>query len=143
MVRFALLFLSFTFLLRNPLIDENPVSVSFVGQWDTQLLEAVQKVEPPQENSFSFFSLPDDNPDGNGKDSGIEEYVLNDGPVNKHAIEILSDVSLSRSNAVEDTLSNVSEISADICHDELLRHKLSEVQLKLDEMTKTVAVERE
>lgn len=77
-----------------------------------------------------------------GKDSGIEEYILNDGSVNRHAVEMLNESSTPKNN-LEDTLSNVSDISGDTCHDELLRHRLSEVQLKLDEMTKTVGVERE
>ena len=79
----------------------------------------------------------------NGKDSGIEEYILNDSLVNKLSGEVLNDLPACRTSSAEDTLSNISEISVDIRHDELLRHKLSEAQLKLDEMTKTVVVERE
>ena len=90
-----------------------------------------------------YFGGSDEHPDINGKDSGIEEYILNDSLVNRHSGEVMSDISTCRVTSVEDTLSNVSEMSIDIRHDELLRHKISETQLKLDEMTKTVVVERE
>jgi hypothetical protein len=114
-----------------------------VGQWDTQLASAIQKVETVKDNPCSYFGSSEEHPELNGKDSGIEEYVLNDCLVNRHSKEILSDhLSPCRTTPMEDTLSNVSEISVDI-HDELLRHRLSETQLKLDEMTKTVVVERE
>ncbi len=100
------------------------------------MTETVQKLESPKE--------PDQEEpvDVTMKDSGIEEYILHDGPVNRHAVELLND-SLSSKNTYEDTLSNISELSGDMWPDELLRHKLSELQLKLEEMTKTVAVERE
>lgn len=111
-------------------------------QWDSQLIEAAQKVETSKEHSFPFISDPEETSDLNAKDSGIEEYILNDGSVNRHAVEMMNESSTPK-NALEDTLSNVSDISGDMCHDELLRHRLSEVQLKLEEMTKTVGVERE
>lgn len=100
-------------------------------------------MESSKENSFPSLCNTEESTDINGKDSGIEEYVLNDRSVNKHAVEILNDISSSKNTIVDDTLSNVSQNSVDIFHDELLRHKLSEVQLKLEEMTKTVAAERE
>lgn len=118
-------------------------SISFTGQWDIQLADAIQKVETVKDNPCSYFGGSEEHPEINGKDSGIEEYILNDSLMNRHSGEVISDLSTCRASSVEDTLSNVSELSIDIRHDELLRHKLSETQLKLDEMTKTVVVERE
>lgn len=117
--------------------------ILLVGQWDTQLVNAIQKVETVKDNPCSYSGPPEKHLEMNGKDSGIEEYILNDSLVNRHSTDDLNDISTCRTTPMEDTLSNISEISVDICHDELLRHKLSETQLKLDEMTKTVLVERE
>lgn len=113
------------------------------GQWDTQLADAIQKVETVKDNPCLHSGDFEENPDINRKDSGIEEYILNDSLVSRHSGEIVGDLSTCRATSVEDTLSNISEISIDVHHDELLRHRLSETQLKLDEMTKTVVVERE
>lgn len=56
----------------------------------------------------------------------------------------MTDLPLSQNaSIIEDTLSIVSEVGGDVCRDELLKHKISELQLKLDETTKTVSVERE
>ena len=120
-----------------------PVILHAIGQWDTQLENAIQKVETVKDNPCSYFGVSEEQPEINGKDSGIEEYILNDSLVSRHSGDVMCDVSACRTTPIEDTLSNVSEISVDICQDELLRHKLSETQLKLDEMTKTVIVERE
>lgn len=63
--------------------------------------------------------------------------------MNKHAVEILNDFPSLRLNPVDDLSLHITDVGGDLCHAELIRHKLSEVQLKLDEMSKTVAIERE
>lgn len=62
--------------------------------------------------------------------------------MNKHAVEILNDFPSLRSNPIDDLSFHISDVSGDPCHAELIRYKLSEVQLKLDEMSKTVVTER-
>lgn len=128
--------------MRKELDQLHILLLKHVGQWNTRLLEEEQKVESCKKNSYSFFPLFDNHSDVNGKDSGIEEYVLNDGPVNKHAVEILNDFPSLRSNPIDDLSFHISDVSGDPCHAELIRYKLSEVQLKLDEMSKTVVTER-
>ncbi|XP_050452506.1 coiled-coil domain-containing protein 102A [Cataglyphis hispanica] len=81
----------------------------------------------------------------------IEEYVLQ-GAVPKHAVELYKESSnnsldktiakLVDSNAKKDTLEK-QQLSLDMYNKESVTQKMSTLQLKLEEATKTISVERE
>lgn len=82
----------------------------------------------------------------------IEEYVLQ-GAVPKHAVELYKespsnslDKNITKlvvdSNAKKDTLEK-QQLSLDVYNKESLTQKMSTLQLKLEEATKTISVERE
>lgn len=81
----------------------------------------------------------------------IEEYVLQ-GAVPKHAVELYKESSsnsldkniakLVDSNAKKDTLEK-QRLSLDMYNEESVTQKMSTLQLKLEEATKTISVERE
>lgn len=112
------------------------------GHWDRHLLDTIEKLEPTKLETTSYQSDSDDHQNCNGKDSGIEEYILNEGSFSSKRLEPMNE-STSKTSIPEDTFSNISEISDDISNDELTRHRVSELQLKLNEMSRTVAAERE
>ncbi|XP_065209268.1 coiled-coil domain-containing protein 102A [Planococcus citri] len=128
--------------MRKELEQIHTLLMKYVGHWDSHLLESIEKFEPAKLNAVPYQSDSDEHLTCNGKDSGIEEYILNEGfGANKN--HDTTNEPVSRTSIMEDTLSNISEISDDITNDELTRHRLSELQLKLNEMSKTVAAERD
>lgn len=84
-------------------------------------------------------------------DRDIEEYVLQ-GAVPKHAVELYKEGSLSTLDrdiaqlVAESSIENKTEkrqSSIEMYNEEILAQKLSMLQLRLDEATKTISAERE
>lgn len=84
-------------------------------------------------------------------DRDIEEYVLQ-GAVPKHAVELYKEGSLSTLDrdiaqlVAESSIENKAEkrqSSIEMYNEEILAQKLSMLQLRLDEATKTISAERE
>lgn len=81
----------------------------------------------------------------------IEEYVLQ-GAVPKHAVELYKEMPAAKSNAAKlvvdhsvrnDAMEKQQQSSLDMYTEDCLTEKMSMLQLKLEEATKTISVERE
>ncbi|KAL1456834.1 hypothetical protein WDU94_001530 [Cyamophila willieti] len=143
------------------------------GQWDQQILEALESVgvdavpsvttDSGLPESCNASSVLDDeetmkeNPAESSTE--VEEYVLQSS-VPKHAVELFAasntstlssckalptsdDASQSGSSLIESQLRCLSVGSMEDSCNETMRHKLSMVQLRLDEASKTLQAERE
>lgn len=79
----------------------------------------------------------------------IEEYVLQ-GAVPKHAVELYKDIPVGKNNTklvvdhnIRNDVLEKQQSPLDIYTEECLTEKMSMLQLKLEEATKTISVERE
>ncbi|XP_054275356.1 coiled-coil domain-containing protein 102A isoform X2 [Macrosteles quadrilineatus] len=155
--------------MRKELEKIHLLLLKHAGQWDHKLLEALESVDSEKDISTDDHAnenttTGEDDRTSAEKDSGIEEYVLQ-GAVPKHAVELYDgkDSLLERdidcdSNTVgdHDTLSTIGTDAESLMKrtckkdafvsspdEEEMRQKLSMLQLRLDEATKTLQVERE
>lgn len=149
--------------LRKELEKIHLLLLKHAGQWDHQLLEALENADPDRDIPLLVGGVPDlteEDKTSIEKDSGIEEYVLQ-GAVPRHAVElydgketILDRDSETVSHCEENHsveicensskgLNNVSDGVLRSSEEEILRQKLSMLQLKLDESTKTLQAERD
>ncbi|KAI5730361.1 hypothetical protein M8J76_012782 [Diaphorina citri] len=139
------------------------------GQWDQHILDALESVDPLPSvttdsglpESCNTSSMMDDEETMKENSADVEEYVLQSS-VPRHAVELFhspnttastsstprkeapptSDDSQSGSSLIEAQLMSLA-VSPECSSNETLRHKLSMVQLRLDEATKTLQAERE
>lgn len=147
--------------LRKELEKIHLLLLKHAGQWDHQLLEALENADPDRDIPLLVGGVPDSTEEDKTsieKDSGIEEYVLQ-GAVPRHAVELYDgkETMLDRdsetvthcedNNSIEDSSKSLNNVSSDgilrSSEEEMLRQKLSMFQLKLDETTKTLQAERE
>ncbi|XP_039286411.1 coiled-coil domain-containing protein 102A isoform X2 [Nilaparvata lugens] len=152
--------------MRKELEKIHLLLLKHAGQWDHQLLEALESVEADVEKDVQASvesissGIAEEDKTSVEKDSGIEEYVLQ-GAVPKHAVELDADgdadsaqcdecgssVSVSAVVEKERTQTSTSLINDGLStpppDDEMLRQNLSMLQLRLDEATKTLLAERE
>lgn len=154
--------------LRKELEKIHLLLLKHAGQWDHKLLEALESVDSEKditadEQSPDNATLAEEDRTSAEKDSGIEEYVLQ-GAVPKHAVELYDgkESILDRDNEYDTSTVGDQETST-MCDstesmvrrinrkdsfvtspdEEEMRQKLSMLQLRLDEATKTLQVERE
>lgn len=152
--------------LRKELEKIHLLLLKHAGQWDHKLLEALESVDSEKDISTDELGSNNITPGEDDrtsveKDSGIEEYVLQ-GAVPRHAVELYDgkDSTLDRdgdSSTIGDhETSTVCDSAESIIRrmnrkdsfvtspdEEEMRQKLSMLQLRLDEATKTLQVERE
>lgn len=154
--------------LRKELEKIHLLLLKHAGQWDHKLLEALESVDsekdiPTDEHGSNNITSGEDDRTSAEKDSGIEEYVLQ-GAVPRHAVELYDgkDSTLDRDGDCDTSTIGDHETST-VCDsadsiirrinrkdsfvtspdEEEMRQKLSMLQLRLDEATKTLQVERE
>lgn len=147
--------------LRKELEKIHLLLLKHAGQWDHQLLEALENADPDRDIPLLVGGVPDSTEEDKTsieKDSGIEEYVLQ-GAVPRHAVELYDtkETVLDRdsetvshfeeNHSVDDSSKILNSSSAEgvlrSSEEEIRRQKLSMLQLKLDETTKTLQAERE
>lgn len=149
--------------MRKELEKIHLLLLKHAGQWDHQLLEALETVDIDKDVQVSVESIssgiPEEDKTSAEKDSGIEEYVLQ-GAVPRHAVELDNSrdsesvqcddcsVSVSVGVGVNTDCITESDLKDNILisptpDEEILRQKLSMIQLRLDEATKTLQIERE
>lgn len=146
--------------MRKELEKIHLLLLKHAGKWDHKLLEALESVDsesdvPTNENGVENLLINEDDRTSAEKDSGIEEYVLQ-GAVPRHAVELYDgkESSLDRdtdcdTSTIGDGAESVikrtvkKELFATTPDEEEMRQKLSMLQLRLDEATKTLQVERE
>ncbi|KAG8250098.1 coiled-coil domain-containing protein 102A [Homalodisca vitripennis] len=148
--------------MRKELEKIHLLLLKHAGQWDHKLLEALESVDsekdvPTEEHGTENNGTiaGEDDRTSAEKDSGIEEYVLQ-GAVPRHAVELYDgkESTLDRDGECDtSTISDSAESILKRCNkkdpfvtspdEEEMRQKLSMLQLRLDEATKTLQVERE
>lgn len=147
--------------MRKELEKIHLLLLKHAGQWDHQLLEALEHVDPERDIPLSIedvceldHGVNEEDRTSVEKDSGIEEYVLQ-GAVPRHAVEMYEGKDGLDRDGDSLTLCEENELSGDVGSgdesgkqsasqdEEILRQKLSMLQLRLDEATKTLQVERE
>lgn len=148
--------------MRKELEKIHLLLLKHAGQWDQKLLEALENVDsekdtPVEENGTETTSTTQGEDDRSitEKESYIEEYVLQ-GAVPRHAVELYDgkDSTLGRdsecdTSTVGDSAESIirrlgkKDLFVNSQDEEEIRQKLSMLQLRLDEATKTLQVERE
>lgn len=148
--------------MRKELEKIHLLLLKHAGQWDQKLLEALENVDsekdtPVEENGTETTSTTQGEDDRSitEKESYIEEYVLQ-GAVPRHAVELYDgkDSTLDRdsecdTSTVGDSAESIirrlgkKDLFVNSQDEEEIRQKLSMLQLRLDEATKTLQVERE
>ncbi|KAK9882920.1 hypothetical protein WA026_023767 [Henosepilachna vigintioctopunctata] len=127
------------------------ILLKHAGQFDSQLFEALSE-DPLKDFVFNNTSpikvvengvFTSENPDSDtlstiSKEVSIDEYILK-GAVPKYVNDLKGDT-LDRT---VDSATSENESNKDVYDEEYIMQKLSMLQLRLDETTKTIQIERE